>query len=574
MKIINIIYIIILVGLISSCTKDFNDINTDPNGVPQEEASAKFFITNPQYNLYAPGRYYYWRAHIIHADRFAGYFTFGFKGCWWYDALSYQYAAGYTDAAWDWLAKHLGQLNNFLKLTKEGGEFENKYMYATGLIMKGLYFQMYTDVFGEIPYSEAGKDDVTLPKYDTQKTIYKGIIADLNNAIDIIGNAERSGAGINDLGTNDLYCGGDMQKWRKLANTLILRIALRANGAPGDDFSEQAIQKAMGRKLFLETEADNVLIKKDNKIDRWASAGYSDVWHDFGGKGSKWHVSEVLINYLQDYNDPRMIKYAQPAEGSNDTIEFVQPSVTKEDSEPHDYFFERVEHIRDKLAKVIGNTDFYNKLNDTVVAFVIPKSKYFIGQPIRFSGGIYKYAKWEFFSIPANPIIQKKNQDEPIFSELVMTTAESYFLRAEAAVKGLSSENAQELFEKGIEYAMTLWNVDGASIKAYQSSSDLAKLTGTTEEKIEKISIQRWLALYTDGFEGWSVVRKSGYPKEISKDVENDHIYFIGGDIGNKYPQRMRYGSGAYATNGTNVNAAVGRQGADLQTTKLWWAKK
>ncbi len=573
MKHIKIIFGLTILLITASCTKDFDEINTNPNGITQEEASARYFITNPQVGLYCPNRYPYWRAHLIHTDRYAGYFTFGHSGSWWSDALGYSYAGGYTDATWGWLSGYLGQLDNYMKLTAPKGEFENKYMYATGLIMKALYYQMFTDVFGEVPYSEAGKEGVSLPKFDTQQTIYKGIIENLNEAIDIIGDATKSGIAVHDLGTNDLFCGGDMQKWKKLANSLKLRIALRAYGAPGDDFAAQTIQEALTLNQFLDTEADDVVLQKDAEINQWASASYGDIWHNFGGLGSKWHVGEVLIDYLRDYNDPRLPKYAKPIEGC-DTIKFTQPKATDEDSEPHDFFFERIEFIRDKMARVIGNTDFYKELNDTVVAFVnIPSGKYYIGQPSRLSGSMYDYTKWEFFSQPADLVIQRKNEGKKVFGELIMTSAEAYFLRAEAAVKGLSSENAQELFSNGISQAMKLWGVDDGSIDTYLASSDLAKLNGSMEENMKKINIQRWIALYTDGFEGWAVIRKSGYPEELAQDVSNDKIFFIGGDIGSKYPQRMRYGSGAYSTNGKNVQAAIGRQGADFQTTKLWWAK-
>ena len=76
-----IIFIFIALGM-ASCTDDFVEINKDPNAIIQEEASARYFITDPQYRLYAPDRYPYWRAHLIHADRYAGYFTFGHNGCW------------------------------------------------------------------------------------------------------------------------------------------------------------------------------------------------------------------------------------------------------------------------------------------------------------------------------------------------------------------------------------------------------------------------------------------------------------------------------------------------------------
>src|SRR5690606_19178855 len=195
-------------AMIFSCTKNFDEINTDQNGFLSDEVSAKFFLTDTQYKLYSPDRFPYWRAHLIHADRFAGQFTFGFNGCWWSDGLSYTYDPGYTDAAYGWLAGYLGNLKGFTDFVKEGGELENEYMYAMALIIKGLYYQMYTETFGMVPYTEAGVEGILTPQYDTQQTIYKGIIAELDEAMTIIGSTERTGLGVDDAGENDLYCGG------------------------------------------------------------------------------------------------------------------------------------------------------------------------------------------------------------------------------------------------------------------------------------------------------------------------------------------------------------------------------
>ena len=76
---------------------------------------------------------------------------------------------------------------------------------------------MFTDVFGELPYSEAADATNPTPKFDTQSEIYQGIIADLDAAMATIGDNERTGSGVDDLGENDLYCKGDLQKWKKLA---------------------------------------------------------------------------------------------------------------------------------------------------------------------------------------------------------------------------------------------------------------------------------------------------------------------------------------------------------------------
>ncbi|MEN8121276.1 MAG: SusD/RagB family nutrient-binding outer membrane lipoprotein [Bacteroidota bacterium] len=570
MKKIKILFGFVLLLGLASCTNDFKEINTNPNGITQEEASAKYFITNPQYRLYAPDRYPYWRAQLIHTDRYAGHFTFGHSGSWWPGTLGYSFSASYTNASWDWLEGYLGGLDNFMKLTDVGGEFENELMHATGLIMKGLYYQMFTDVFGEIPYSEAADTSIILPKFDAQKDIYQGIIADLDRAMTIIGDATNSGDGVQDIGDNDIYCRGDMQKWKKLANTLKLRIAIRAKGASGENFADAAINAALSANLFLESEADNVVLDKDAEISQWGAACYGDIWHNFGGLGSKWNVGEHVINYLQDYGDPRLSYYAQPAPGG--IFGFKQPESTPEDPEPHDNFFEQVRHIRDKIAHVVGNTDFYEELPDSVT-FTIPENSLYIGQPTRLASAMKKYAKWEFFSEPSEVVTQQKNQGQKPFNELILTTGESYLLRAQAAVLGVGTENAETMYHEGIRYAMRLWGVDDGDIEDFITNSTMALLNGTQEQNLEKIAIQRWLATYTDGFEAWAIVRKTGYPSELANGVSNDKLYYIGGDIGAIYPQRMRYGSRTYETNGSNTSAAVARQGADLQSTQLWYAK-
>lgn len=196
--------------------------------------------------------------------------------------------------------------------------------------------------------------------------------------------------------------------------------------------------------------------------------------------------------------------------------------------------------------------------------FDVPAT-YYIGQPTRLGGKIKSYVRAEFFSDPAEPVIQFKGEGKPIFEEIIMTTAESYFLQAQAALNGFSGD-ALALYKSGIEYAMMLWGVSSGDAQTFTS--------GITTVTLEDIAVQRWIATYTDGFEAWSIVRNSGFPSELSGGV-SDLIIFGLGDAGlnGAYPQRMKYGNQTYNNNLDNVNAAVARQGADEQGVKLWWAK-
>ncbi len=551
--------LIVMAGL--SCTKDFDKINTNQQGFTSDEVSAKFFLTSAQVPLYAPNRFVYWRAHLIHSDRFAGHLCFGHSKSWWNDGLSYDFHGGYTDATYGWLSNYFGTVKSFADLTQPGGEFENQYMYAMSLIIKGLYYQMYTETFGMVPFSEAGVDGILTPKYDEQADIYKGIIADLDEAMTLIGDTERTGVGVNDAGSNDIYCGGDLQQWKRLANTLKLRIGMRALGAPGEDFANKAITDALTAPL-LDDASGSVVMKKDFVISEWASSSYGDVWHDFGGNGSAFTMGGTLISLLKENNDPRLFVYAKPANGG---------SFVFKDSGADPEFQTRVDFITTTLDN--SNIDYTVTVNaaDSTTTIDMPAGQY-VGQPTRINGDTYPFVIFDMFSSPSDFVIQPRGQQVDAYPEIILSSAESYFLQAEAAVRGLGGGDAQALLASGIREAMKLWGVSGGDAESYIASAPLADISsGSMDEQLEKIALQRWIASYTDGFEAWTIVRKTGYPAELANGVASNPTIFALGTLNGDYPQRMRYGSGAQAN--PNYDAAVQAQGEDVQGTTLWFAK-
>lgn len=553
---------LLLVFSLSGCS-DYEEINTRPNAFTSEEVSAKYFLTGIQIELYAPNRFPYWRAQLIHADRFSGHFTFGFDGSWWSGSLAYNYSAGYTDATYGWMSGYVSNLSVYQNFVKEGGDLENEKFYALGLIMKGLYYQMYTDTFGMVPYSEASDPDIITPKLDKQAEIYKGIFADLNEAMAIIGNSAVTGEGVELLRENDMFFNGDLQKWKKLANTLKLRMALRAQSAPGADFAEGVIAEALQQPL-LTAEDENALLEKDTEIHQYQNAAYGDIWHNFGGVGSHWNVGKTLIDYLRENNDPRLSKYAKPIDGG--TVVFKKP----EEGSGVANFDKYVEFIIGQLDNAgvdYERTDTANEVTVTVAEGV----DYYVGQPVRMNSDIKTHVKNELFSEPADWVINPKNTGLPIFPEIVMTSAEGNFLQAEAIVKGLSTGNAEAFYQEGIRQAMKIWQVDDSAITDFLNTQEMAMLNGSREENLEKIAVQRWIAAYTDGFEAWAIVRDTGYPSELANGV-SDYDLYSAGTLNGEYPQRMRYGNQEYNTNGENLQDALQVQGPDEQGTELWWA--
>lgn len=553
--------LLLLLFSVASCS-DFDEINTRPNEFTSSEVSAKYFLTGLQIELYAENRYPYWRAQLIHADRFAGQFTFGFNGCWWTDGLAYSYSAGYTDAAYDWMAGYLGKFSTYQNFVKPGGELENENFYAIGLIMKGLYYQMYTDTFGMVPYSEASNPDIITPKFDSQAEIYQSVILELDEAMSIIADKTTTGEGIERLAENDLFFYGDLQKWKQMANTLKLRMALRAKGAAGESFADAAINEALQMPL-LDSEDENALLEKDTEIDQFANAAYGDIWHNFGGLGSKWKVGKTLIDYLRDNNDPRLSAYAEPIEGGEAI--FTRPA----EGVGVALFDKYVDFILGELDN--AGVEYTKSGTADEITINVAEGEYYVGQPTRLNGDVYPHVKYNLFSAPADWVVNPKNSGEPIFPEIVMTAAEGNFLQAEAIVKGVGTGDAQTYYQEGLRQAMLIWSVTEDQIATFIAEEDMAQLNGSMEENLEKIAIQRWIAAYTDGFEAWAIVRDTGYPAELANGV-SDYDLYSAGTLNGKYPQRMRYGNVEYTSNGTNLNAAVQEQGPDEQGTELWWA--
>lgn len=550
-----------VLAFVLSCTEDFNEINEKPDALTSEDVSAKYFVTNVQTGLFAPNRYPYWRGPIIHWDRYAGQTTFGFSACWWDDGLGYDYHAGYTDAVHDaWLASYNSNLTAFTNFVKEGGALENDQYYAISLIMKGLYYQMYSDVFGMVPYSEASNPDITLPKYDAMKDVYSGVIEELDTAVSLIGNNTTTGSGNQVLTDNDLFFGGDMQSWKKLANSLKLRMALRAHGAAGENFSAAAASSAISGGVLGE---QNALLQRHNAGNTWASAVYGDVWGPFYS-GGHWNLGFAMVDALRDNNDPRIKTMAQPSKGGSISVTLPTEG-------------ENVALIDKHIAFLKGTLDdagaqYTIEKTATALNIEMPADVNYVGFPTRVNSRPKPYLHTDLFSKPSDIVVNPRSASE-IFPWIVMTAGDSHLMVAEAIVKGLASGNAQQHYQTGIRKSMELWTVPEGEIADFLANEDMAQLNGSTAQNLEKIATQRWLANFTNGAEAWAIVRDSGYPSELYSGVSDPELHALGTTLNGAFPQRMRYGGGAYNTNGDNVSSANSVQGPDLQGTKLWWAK-
>ncbi len=554
----------IVFATVFSCTDDFNEINQQPDALSTSDVSAKFFVTTLQQQFLRPTMVPLWFGDLIHPDGFSGQISNGYANSDWTGDLGWVYNSFYTDlGAWDWYAAYNSTLTSYMNLVKEGGPLENNQYYAIGLVMKGFYYTQFTETHGMIPYSEASDPNIALPKYDAQIDVYKGVIADLNQAITLIADNQNTGEGIELLGENDVIFNGDMQNWKKLANSLKLRIALRAHGSPGEDFSASVASEAVASGVLADTDALFAAFTTETNI--WGgSASYGDIWHSF--TGSQWKATEAMVNILKSNDDPRLGEITKPSVGGIITI--MKPD---SDSENFSLIAEHLEFLENTLnaSGLVLDTDYTWDETATDLTITMPDNTNYLGLPSRLSGKIKDYMHKDLFSDPSDWVTQKTNEGGRIFPTILLTSADSHFMIAEAITKGLVSGDANSYYQIGLEKAMVLWETSTTSDFL---ASEMGSLNGSSEQNLERIATQRWLTNYTNGYESWAIVRDTGYPSAAMVTSTNNNIISFAGELNGEYPQRLRYGTSVYTSNAANAEAAVSAQGPDKMATSLWFA--
>lgn len=148
----------------------------------------------------------------------------------------------------------------------------------------------------------------------------------------------------------------------------------------------------------------------------------------------------------------------------------------------------------------------------------------------------------------------------------ILTASEVWFLRAEAALFNIISGDANDLYQMGIRTSLEQWEVADTTIDKYLTEPHTT-LAGTQEEMFEQIGLQLWIGLTPDGFEGWTNIRRTGYP-QIAQRTEPDHEL---GATNGILPKRMKYPTNEININRDNYNKAIELQGPDEILTPLWW---
>jgi len=466
--------------IVISC-KDLDELNINPNGVDPANADLNFLLPTVETSL---GQTIYG----LGFGTFSGVMQHTQQTGW---------QGGYNNYEWDDLSHSWGgyygmlMINDeyFKKAVNEKLEFHE----GVARVLRSYIYGMITDLWGDAPYSQALKAELGSeyfkPKFDDQKDIYLGILADLDTANVLL--SKSASAYTNVAPRQDVLYNGNSEKWRKFANSLALRYYMRLQAKePG--IAEQGIKKIIGdsgKYPLILTATDDANISFIGSAKENSNPLNTVYDTDPSGSYMRVKMAITLVDALQKYNDPRLAVWANKiqtpivlVEGTGiDRIvsgkrEVSQDIVTK---------FET-----DNTMKVDFDTEYAG------VTISHPKVQIFnmnVANPAQ--GTVNPYA--------SHLNDRYKKTADPLVLMRLISAAEVNFILAEAAQRGWSTGNAAGYYANGIQESFNAWGV-GSQFSSY--------ITRAPYNGLGSILEQKWLASWTTAQESWFDWRRTGLP--------------------------------------------------------------
>ncbi|HET7119325.1 MAG TPA: SusD/RagB family nutrient-binding outer membrane lipoprotein [Hanamia sp.] len=535
----NLFYILTLISgivIVGSCTKKYDSINVDKNSIATLGAADLPFLFS-QAESTAPGSYWnYQIAENLFSDQYCQYFA----------CEATYFPSDRLVIRQDWVGAAFNpmyttvmpQLQSIFASTDSTSA-----EYAMANVWWVYTFQRVTDYWGPIPYFSAGVPGNSVA-YDPQDKIYYDFISRLKSAVTTL----RAHVGENHFGSYDLVYGGDVDRWLKFANSLLLRIAIRiskVDPATAKTVAEAAVADGVMTTSVPITDPSAQTSGDDAFVQRSAKGGPDGNGLQSMSDWNEFRMSASMASVLKGYQDPRLPQYFLPALNTG-LYSGIRNGLS-------------VAQLGDAPNQAANNSHVGKRWSSTNV---VDKNGNVLGD--------------------ANSIATAQN---------VMVVAESYFNRAEGALLGWNmGGTAKDLYDQGITNSLIQWNVTNPAVQtAYINSTNTPIPPGdglnspamtnipvkfdasNMAIQLEQIATQKWLALYPDGMEAWADYRRSHvlklYPvvNSDNPDITNTSTQWI---------RRIPFLLSEQQTNGAAVEAAVPLlNGPDKVTTPLWWDK-
>jgi hypothetical protein len=283
----------------SSCDKRFERLNTDPNN--STTTATSYLLTNAQKNMMDLTWDEWFNSR--RGNQLSQYWASNQYS----NESRYQFRLEITNTYWrDFYALPLADLQEIIKLNSGDnkanflGYGKNENQIAIAKILQTWLFQNMTDCWGPMPYSQALKGaEFSNPAYDSQEDIYLGLLAALDEAIALIDEGDASVKG-------DVIYDGDMTKWKKFANSLKMRVALRMSDTNRGTEARAAFEAAATSGGFTSND-DNALFSYLSTFPNINPQALDYVTrNDFA-------ASSTMVDELSRLADPRIGIYYEPA---------------------------------------------------------------------------------------------------------------------------------------------------------------------------------------------------------------------------------------------------------------------
>lgn len=508
--------VLLFTALLSSCTKDFEKINTDPintpNALPQQllaPALVGVVSANMQRNRNFNNELM--QVTISITDDEAAVFR-------------YEYRNTYADYLWNSWYTQLTNFKDIYNISSQPLTLNTSYQ-GISLICQSWIYSMLTDTYGDLPYfkSNLAKDSsVYEPGFDKQKDIYLDIFKQLETANSLLA------VGTAIKGSSDPVFSGNIAKWRKLGNSLYLRLLLKLSGK--GEVSTDVIAKI---KDIVDTRASTYPImasNDDSALLRWTGGVYISPYQTI--REQDWRapaIGDFFISHLRDWADPRINTSTYGTSGFN----------------------------RWSIAQ--GPNGFAGIPSGYLAGTGAPKQSYFYSN--------------------TSAVTLQTDQS----TGLIMNFSELQHILAEASVKGfITTGTAQTYWETGVLSGLTFWlptwpnspvlgmpavatTISSPEFRKYLVDADISWNNSLSlDDKMEKIHLQKYYSLFLEDMQQWFEYRRTGHPI-LPKGT--------GLRNGGVMPARMTYPVYVQSANPTNYKEAVANQGPDVISTQVWWQK-
>lgn len=546
----SILMVIGAITITTSCTSYFDNMNTNPNDPTPEATDPKFQF------VYAQSRSILYSNQWQVGDQMTASHFCEFAANDPLSSSDYNIDARYIQGIWDLTYVSLSNFNTIIRTNEN--DPKNVNIVQMSKIWKVWLMLRLTDYLGDIPYIDAANAGATNPKYDTQKDIYYKMFEELNDA------ASKLSATAATIGACDLAFNGDVAKWKKFANSLRLRMALRiADIDPAKAKIEAAAAISGG---VMESVADAAAVKMGKETAETNSQ--NPIYYH--RKQSIIHMSTAYYKIVNNLGGIAWPVSADKKDNANITDAIVNTKIHPAKVDPRAVFHFEPSGILEKVTTAAldanwAGTDPGNVSSAVGAAMITGQFQ-------------NDYAKiGEFFY---------KNPDR---SYPILKFSEVCFLKAIAIERGIISGDAKAAYEAGIKDNMAEFGIPAATVNSYLASTDKNAYgtspkyddnTGNCNTALDKILTQKWLSHFVEGsFEAWADHRQYHKPTLMPFAHVNESTFKMdqtaqSNNTPEAYIKRGYYPSSEESVNKANLDEAIARMGSNSIQNNVWWDVK